>query len=628
MNTRRNRLLLIGITLSVLALAYAQSPTAQAHRMYRFSSLGDLQSFLKDKSLNCGTRDYFLGGAVPAGPNVLTMSNARASEGSSSVPSHSETNNQVQGVDELDSVKSDGNYIYTASDGKLVIVKAYPASDASVVSTISVNGTIIGEFANGDKLAIFGQATQYYGPQSMGIALWDRPVFLGSNELSVWVYDIADRSKPVLKTTLSVDGSFIGARMIGDFVYLVASQSIPYCGTDVQLPRLLSNQRMTAMVATQVFHSDISDYGHTFTNVLAFDITHDGEEPAFKSFLLGSSGTIYVSLRDLYLTAPTWGEEQVTVIHRIKLDQKAISYEATGQVPGQILNQFSMDEYGDYFRVATQAWRSEVVATSGTTVSTTTSTAPSVVRASSLSGQSSNVYVLNRNLNIVGRVEGLGQDENFHSARFMGDRAYLVTFKKTDPLFVIDLSEPENPRVLGELQISGYSDYLQPYDETHLIGIGKEAEDMGYFAWYMGVKVALFDVSDPANPKQIGNFTIGDRGTDSVALRDHKAVLFDHDRNLLVIPVNVNEYLNGGAPPAWGTPVFQGAYVFTASPGYGVVFRGGITHLAKGEDPGYGNQTHWVSRSLFIEDVLYTISPSQVKLNNLTDLSEIKALNF
>ena len=119
--------------------------------------------------------------------------------------------------------------------------------------------------------------------------------------------------------------------------------------------------------------------------------------------------------------------------------------------------------------------------------------------------QLNNVYILNQDLTIVGKLEGLASGENLHSVRFMGEKGYLVTFKRTDPLFVIDLSVPSNPKVLGELKIPGYSDYLHPYDATHLIGVGKEAEDIATedFAWYQGVKLALFDVSNVNNPSTI-----------------------------------------------------------------------------------------------------------------------------
>jgi uncharacterized secreted protein with C-terminal beta-propeller domain len=271
-----------------------------------------------------------------------------------------------------------------------------------------------------------------------------------------------------------------------------------------------------------------------------------------------------------------------------------------------------MDEYGDYFRVATTTW---------------------VIEKWTFGNQHNNVYILNMNMSIVGKLENLASGENLHSARFMGDRGYLVTFKKTDPLFVIDLSQPTNPVVLGELKIPGYSDYLHPYDETHLIGVGKHTEeaDEGDFAWYQGVKISLFDVGDVANPKQIANYTIGDRGTDSPILTDHKAFLFDKEKALLVIPVSVAEidesqYPSGGVPSsAYGTTVWQGAYVFSISL-EGFVLQGTVTHLESGED--VYNTAHWVKRSLYIENVLYTVSDKKIKMNSLDDLAPINEIKL
>jgi uncharacterized secreted protein with C-terminal beta-propeller domain len=238
------------------------------------------------------------------------------------------------------------------------------------------------------------------------------------------------------------------------------------------------------------------------------------------------------------------------------------------------------------------------------------------------------------NLTIVGRLEGLAPDENFHSARFMGNKCYLVTFMMTDPLFVIDLSDPAKPTELGNLTIPGYSDYLHPYDENHLIGVGKEtsAAEEQYFAWYQGVKISLFDVSNVSNPIQIANYTIGDRGTTSPVLDDHRAFLFDKSQDLLVIPVleakvDQTQYPPGQVPAsAYGQPVWQGAYVFNITLNEGLVVKGKISHLENGVD--IWNSIYYVQRSLYIQDVLYTISDAKVRMNSLENLAFIKEINL
>jgi uncharacterized secreted protein with C-terminal beta-propeller domain len=173
-----------------------------------------------------------------------------------------------------------------------------------------------------------------------------------------------------------------------------------------------------------------------------------------------------------------------------------------------------------------------------------------------------------------------------------------------------------------------YSDYLHPYDETHLIGVGKntvEAEE-GDFAWYQGIKISLFDVSNVTNPVQDASYVIGDRGSDTPVLTDPKAFLFDKSKNLLAIPIMVakideNQYPNPVPAYAYGEPVWQGAYVFDLSLYHNLVLEGRITHQDNGTS--INDQSYWVKRTLYIEDVFYTISDQMIKMNRLEDMSQI-----
>jgi hypothetical protein len=275
---------------------------------------------------------------------------------------------------------------------------------------------------------------------------------------------------------------------------------------------------------------------------------------------------------------------------------------AQGKVPGNELNQYSMDEYGEYFRIATTSWAEGF--------------------------QHNSLYVLNMNLSIVGKLN-ITFGENFHAARFMGDRCYLVTFKNTDPLFVINLTDPTFPTILGELNIPGYSDYLHPYDENHLIGVGKETVEAegGNFAWYQGIKISIFDVTNVSNPVQMSSVTIGDRGSDSPVLSDPKAFLFDKEKDLLVIPVTVAKVDTSqySSPSAYGTPVWQGAYVYNVTLTYGLALGGKITH---GENIGLPPSNLYVNRSLYIGNVLYTVSEGKIKLNSLVDLAFLKEVTL
>jgi uncharacterized secreted protein with C-terminal beta-propeller domain len=347
--------------------------------------------------------------------------------------------------------------------------------------------------------------------------------------------------------------------------------------------------------------------------------------------MMGGASTMYVSQDNIYVTYPLWTDGgEYTSIYRVSINGAQLNSEAQGMVPGYVINQYAMDENNGYFRVATN-WQGQVQRGINTQIST----------------KVNNLYVLNSELTTVGKVEGIGQNENLHSVRFIGDKCYLVTFKKTDPLFVIDVSQPENPKVLGSLEIPGYSDYLHPYDVNHLIGVGKEAVDSvsGDFAWYQGIKLALFDVSNVNNPTQLSNYVIGDRGTDSLALTEPKAFLFSKEIGLLVIPVSlaiVDNSTGQATASSYGQTVWQGAYVFNVNLSGGFTLKGTITHIdpsllnAQGylKDSSnfgsnyYSTQNNWITRALYIGNTLYTFSNDEVKLNSLTDMTQIAEISL
>ncbi|NLC69621.1 MAG: copper amine oxidase, partial [Clostridiaceae bacterium] len=333
---------------------------------------------------------------------------------------------------------------------------------------------------------------------------------------------------------------------------------------------------------------------------------------------LGSGQDIYVSQKNLYVTMGTYtpaaggGEmKEKTLVYKFALDEGNVVYQGKGEVPGRLLNQFSMDESGDYFRIATttgQAWRNDEFTSRN------------------------NIYVLDEMLEITGKIEDIAPGEQIYSVRFMGNRAYMVTFKTTDPLFVIDLADPASPKILGALKIPGYSDYLYPYDENHIIGFGKDTVEVKGQAYYLGMKIALFDVTDVSNPVQKFSKIIGDRGTESEVLRNHKALLFSKEKGIMAFPVTVMEVkgenkFNSPGIPEYGQFTFQGAYVYEVDIEKGFILKGRITHLSNedylkaGRDC-YENDKN-INRILYIKDVLYTLSNSMVKASGLADLEEI-----
>jgi uncharacterized secreted protein with C-terminal beta-propeller domain len=527
---------------------------------------------------------------------------------------YSSTNIQVAGVDEADIVKTDGEHIFLVSGSDVWISKAYPPQEAEVLSNITFSKDTYpaGIFVKQDKLAVLGSKYTFPSPSPVPYpeASSSFVPYYGDVKTFVNIYDVSDATNPALLRNFTIRGSYFNSRMIGDYVYLVTSKAAYVVNNDtVILPMIYSNEGTKEIAASEIRYSNVSDTYFSFTTIAALNMQNTAEKPTFETVMMGGTSNMYVSLKNIYITFQESYEG--TAIYRIHIENSNINVEANGIVPGSVLNQFSLDEYGDYFRVATTTW---------------------VIDPWTFGKQHNNVYILNISMHVVGKLENLASGESLHSVRFMGDRGYLVTFKKTDPLFVIDLSEPTSPSVLGQLKIPGYSDYLHPYDETHLIGVGKHTveADEGDFAWYQGVKISLFDVSDVANPKQIANYIIGDRGTDSPILSDHRAFLFDRSKALLVIPVLVAEidesqYPGGVTPDAYGQPVWQGAYVFSISLD-GFVLKGRVTHLESGEN--VQNNLHWVKRSLYIENVLYTVSDKKIKMNSLENLAPINEIKL
>jgi uncharacterized secreted protein with C-terminal beta-propeller domain len=684
-------LIVLVVALIGISLMFPQSSTDNS--LKKFSSCQEIKNFVESNTASYG---YGWGGGVfstvtKAVPMMAQTTAGAAAESSVGARSedYSQTNVQVEGVDEADIVKNDGKYIYAVSGKKIVIVDAYPAENAKTLSEIELEGTPREIFINKDRLVVFGQSYRYSTEGGY-------PYYSGT---FINVYDVSDRSNPVIKRNLTLDGSYFDSRMIGDYVYVILNQDYYLReGEPIPMPNITSGSQTKQLCGcADVYYFDSPDYSYMFTTVLSVNTQNDNEDVANKVFLMGSTQNLFVSLNNIYVTYTKYmsqtyyteklindvyipsvpsiiaarineiknsvnnsyerlqmigevvqnysaslseqertsfekivqekmikyqsdiaKETEKTVVHKIAIKDGKIEYKAQGEVPGNVLNQFSMDEYNNYFRIAT---------TTGQVSRTGESTS------------ANHVYVLDDNLVIVGRLEDLAPGEKIYSARFIGDRCYLVTFKKIDPLFVIDLKEPANPKVLGKLKIPGYSDYLHPFDENHIIGIGKETVEAeeGSFAWYQGVKISLFDVSDVEHPKEVSKYNIGDRGTDSYALYDHKAFLFSKSKNLLVIPVLVAEvdeqkYPQGVQPNTYGEYVWQGAYVFDLTLENGFILKGKVTHVENDSDlikSGYYYSSPYdVKRSLYIDGVLYTVSDKMIKMNSLDNMSEINKIEL
>ncbi len=551
-----------------------------------------------------------------------TASDAAAPQASGD---YSETNVQVQGVDEADIIKTDGEYIYIIMNQRLIITKADP--NAEILYEENLDSFEPSElFLQDDKLLLIGYSNNYH--KNQGKLVPDNYI---ERPLTVQIYDISDKAEPELVKSLDYEGNYISSRKVDDYVYLAFSTYPRYRAEPILceevLPRVSEDDEI-AMPITKCTDISYTEpiQAQAFITLTSINIENGDTE---SETILGSGGEVYSSLNNFYITQASWqgyyiyegSEEVTTVITRFEIDDGEITYKATGSVPGTILNQFSMDEYDSNFRIAT------------------------TIRGYSENRDTSvnNVYILNEDLETIGSIEDIAPGESIYSARFMGERAYLVTFKHVDPLFVLDLSDPEDPEILGKLKIPGYSDYLHPYDETHLIGIGKEVDESidadkvhtegaVYYTAIQGIKLAIFDVSDVENPIELHKEVIGDRGSDSLAGTDHKAFLFDKEKGLLVIPVQVAELKEGQSKGDQGEFTFQGAYVYDISLEDGFDLRGKVSHIDDEETyEKSGYYMDWrsqIQRSLYINNVLYTLSQQRLQLNDLNTLERIETLDF
>jgi inhibitor of cysteine peptidase len=598
---------------------------------------------------------------------------------------HSTTNIQVEGVDEADFIKNDGKYIYVLAQNKLVIVDAFPAAKALTVSTTTIEGRPADLFVNDDRLIIFTQDDA----QVMVFPEYDyRPMPRYTPRTNIFIYDISDRKKPVQASNFSINGNYFQSRMIGDYVYFIVKEDVYYYNEFVDVPSIKSGQ--AKIMSPDVYYFDNPEQNYVFHTIASINIRSN--EINAKSFMMGYSDNLYVSENNIYITyrknlpvryyeaqreerfykvvvpqlpkdaqdkiysirdsglssSEKWGkissimedtynnmsenekqdysmkvqnaveeyetklaqERDRTVIQKININKGDIEYMTKGEVPGSLLNQFSMDESGGNFRAATT---SQIWTASG-------------------SKQYNSVYVMDKDLAITGKLEEIAKDERIYSTRFIGNRLYMVTFRRMDPLFVIDLSDPKDPKILGELKIPGFSDYLHPYDENHIIGVGKETADNQWGGTSIkGVKLSLFDVSDVNNPKQLGTYEIGTSGTDSEALRDHKAFMFDKKKNLIVIPVReVKETPRYDERYGYYMQrVWQGAYVFNITLQDGFKLKGRVSHLDDyEEDMYYWNSPGAVRRSMYMDDVLYTVSARKILMNDLDNLTAINGIDL
>ncbi|MDO8685673.1 MAG: beta-propeller domain-containing protein [Clostridiales bacterium] len=616
--------------------------------------------------------------AADSGSGANAGSNTSA-DGTSNTD-FSGTNVQVEGVDEADIVKTDGKYIYQVNYKRVVILKAYPANSMGVESILEFDDPSFYPYElyiDKGRLVVIGSSYASISPYQPspspagGVTLKTSrimPPDYGFGSVKTIVYDTTDMKNVKKIKEVELEGNYVSSRKISNFVYLISNKDLWVFMSNPELSEMYYNGDYSLAETAGMSKSDAEAYanlyarpsyrdsaaGNDFVNVdypdiryfpgsilpnymiiAAIDILNPEAEIKVNTYL-GAGQNIYASTSDLFVSFTDYSEIGIlddnkagfivpppktnnTQVYRFSLNADAVTYIAKGKVPGTILNQFSMDQFGGNFRIAT------------------TSGAPWATSGEDIS--KNNVYVLDEMMNITGKLEDLAPGEKIYSVRFAGNRGYIVTFRTVDPLFVIDLKDPAKPAVLGQLKIPGYSDYLHPYDENHIIGFGKDAVVVKNQAYYLGMKVALFDVTDVKNPVQKASVEIGDRGTDSDILRNHKALLFSKLKDgLLSFPVTemklTGDKFDEYGYPHYGEFSFQGAYVYNLDLESGFTYRGRITHLSNDDYLKAGS--YWpdnqknVERVLYIGDTLYTISKGTLKANDLKSpvLAEVGLLEI
>jgi hypothetical protein len=570
----------------------------------------------------------------------------------------STTNNQVSGVDEADFVKNDDKYVYAAMNGALRIIEAWPPETAHQVAMVPLDGVPKKLFVEKDRALVYVSRPRPKPEHGVSHSVsrectyaYDCEVSGDWTETSLVLFDITDRGEPKQLRRIDSDGSLIAARSIGgavhtmlatpelflsDVLYPTVNPEDCESGETVAesvatvlamleeqraknlgvleaasiedvLPHIIEDGRNLAAGSGSKVYREAHATGGSYTTLLSLDMT--GEDAPAISTIVSKPGTVYATPNALYVAVNMTDADPYrrpssfrTAIHKFAIgeDIRRARYVASGQVEGNVLNQFSLDEHRGHLRVATSFGQRNHSALS----------------------------VLEQHgdtLELTGKIDDIAPGEDIRSVRFDRDRGFMVTFKKTDPLYVFELSDPAKPTIAGELEIPGFSTYIHMLDESHLLTIGYDAADQGRFAWFTGVLLQLFDVSDMSMPTLAHKAVIGTRGTSSEALTNHLAFTLFGDK--LAVPMTICE--GGDEKGREGTPTFSGLMVFDVSVKQGIAERGRVAH--PNEQGAYDVKAceHWwtdgasfVQRSLFMDRFVYSIDPNTIRIQDTNALGE------
>ena len=556
---------------------------------------------------------------------------------------YSTTNIQVENVDEADITKTDGDYIYSISDNNVIITNSINPENIKIEATIAQYDGCIPEelIIYKNKLVVINSknnnSTSYYGSR------------YNSNTV-VKIYNIENKAKPVEIKSYELYEPYYTSRCIDNELYVIASGNLKKEQDVVTRKYREDNKEKDIPLNSINYLKEVKTRTQSIISVV--DLDNPKSDVRINSYLIDisnayvSENSIYLlntkydydedmpKIRDLFgikgiigvLTYDDYSSGYKTEIYKFDISKNgSLSYKAKTKIEGRTINQYSLDEKDGHLRIALY------------------------------DNDGARVVILDNNLKQIGISDYVAKGETMYSSRFIGDKAYLVTFKNMDPLFVIDLSDETKPKVLGELKIPGYSTYLHPYDENHLIGIGMETEEVvnrnssgkvvSTTTKIIGMKMALFDVTDVNNPTQISQTVIGDRRTTSAILTNPKALLFSKKKQLIAIPVNnYNEDFEVSSSSDSYTSmidsykkynknyVAEGYFVYNINLEEGFKLKGIITH-EKSLKNKYNTSNYYYNnskllRGLYIDNNLYTVSESAIKVNNLDTLELIKEIKI
>ena len=564
--------------------------------------------------------DPALDGAAPV---LLPGIEQNASEG------YSSTNIQESGVDEPDFIKNDGQYVYALSGGYFLIYAATPPEEAREISRTEVGGYPDAMLVTEDTAVIFSVPSWEL---DLPYDIVEPGAYYG---LKITILSVADKERPEILRELYVEGHYLTARQIDPIVHVVISSYLSFPALDFgdALPENVERIRASALESWIPTVLDVVHHGHDqeastrpisacenfylpqrkeigpILTLLSLDLRNPLDPPQEVS-IPSPAAIAYASTRSIYVSHADYAAgdyRPLTVLHKFDIggDSGRAVYRASGEVEGWLLNPFSMGEKDEFLRVATteERWDPE----------------------GSARLLSNHLFVLEedgKDLRVTGQVRGIAPDERIYAARFLGDVGFMVTFEEIDPLFTFDLKDPANPRLVGELEVPGFSSYIHPADPDHLLTIGRDTDNAGGFAWFQGMQISLYDISDLADPKLTEMKILGTRGTESEALFDHKAFTYFRPKEILALPIELHE--GGGGWPRYGVPSFVGFQVYGVDLSRGFSLLGQIDH----EDLYAGHpDCSWkrMRRTLIIGNSIYTVSTAGIKVHALDDLSRAQS---